>query len=75
MISSAPGEFEAGISSEGQTKEHALLAFTLGIRNVIVCINKMDRTTPKNYDEGRFNEIVKEATDFLKKVGFKLENM
>ena len=75
MISSAPGEFEAGISSEGQTKEHALLAFTLGIRNVIVCVNKMDRTTPKNYDEARFNEISKEATDFLKKVGFKPENI
>ena len=57
MISSAPGEFEAGISAEGQTKEHALLAFTLGIRNIIVCVNKMDRTTPKNYDEARFKEI------------------
>jgi elongation factor 1-alpha len=75
MISSAPGEFEAGISSEGQTKEHALLAFTLGIRNVIVCVNKMDRTTPKNYDEVRFNEIKSEATNFLKKVGFKEDNM
>ena len=32
MISAAPGEFEAGISAEGQTREHALLAFTLGIR-------------------------------------------
>ena len=32
VVSSAPGEFEAGISSEGQTREHALLAYTLGIR-------------------------------------------
>jgi len=51
MISSAPGEFEAGISSEGQTKEHALLAYTLGIRNIIVCVNKMDRTTPDTYSQ------------------------
>jgi translation elongation factor EF-1alpha len=35
----------------------------------------MDRTTPKNYDEVRFNEIKNEATNFLKKVGFKEENM
>lgn len=51
------------------------MAFTLGIRSVIVCVNKMDRTTPKNYDEARFKEIQTEATNFLKKVGFKEENM
>lgn len=75
MISSAQGEFEAGISSEGQTKEHALLAFTLGIRNIIVCINKMDKTSAKPWDEVRFNEIKAEATNFLKKLGYKEENM
>lgn len=75
MISSAPGEFEAGISSEGQTKEHALLAFTLGIKNVIVCINKMDRTTPQAYSQERFNEISAEVQNFLKKTGFKPENI
>lgn len=75
MISSAQGEFEAGISSEGQTKEHALLAFTLGIRNVIVCVNKMDRTSGKEYDENRFNEIKTEATGFLKKLGYKVDNI
>ena len=32
IISAAPNEFEAGISEEGQTREHALLAYTLGIR-------------------------------------------
>ena len=32
MIASPQGEFEAGISKEGQTREHALLSFTLGIR-------------------------------------------
>ena len=33
---------EAGISKEGQTREHALLAFTLGVKQMIVCMNKMD---------------------------------
>ena len=75
MISSAQGEFEAGISAEGQTKEHALLAFTLGIRSMIVCINKMDKTLPNEYSEARFNEIVNEAKNFLKKLGYKEENL
>lgn len=74
MISSAPGEFEAGISAEGQTREHALLAFTLGIRQVIVCINKMDNKNV-NFSESRYQDIVKEATNFLKKTGFKPENV
>jgi len=29
MIASPSGEFEAGWSKEGQTREHALLAFTM----------------------------------------------
>ena len=72
VVSSAQGEFEAGISVDGQTKEHALLAYTLGIRQVIVAVNKMDRI---KWDEGRFKDIVKEATNFLKKTGFKPDNI
>jgi len=42
VIDSTTGGFEAGISKEGQTREHALLAFTLGVRQMIVLCNKMD---------------------------------
>ena len=70
MIASPQGEFEAGISKEGQTREHALLAFTLGVKQMIVCMNKMDEKTV-NFSEERYNEIKKEVTDFLKKVGYK----
>ena len=43
LFSSAKkGEFEAGIGAGGQTREHAFLAFTLGIRQLIVAVNKMD---------------------------------
>ncbi len=42
IIASGIGEFEAGISKDGQTREHALLAFTLGVRQLIIAINKMD---------------------------------
>lgn len=74
MISSQGGEFEAGISKEGQTKEHALLAYTLGVKEMIVAVNKMDHPST-NYSEERFNEIVNEAKIFLKNAGYKPEKV
>jgi len=38
---STTGGFEAGISKDGQTREHALLAFTLGVKQMICCCNKV----------------------------------
>ncbi|GLB36195.1 putative this protein promotes the GTP-dependent binding of aminoacyl-tRNA to the A-site of ribosomes during protein biosynthesis [Lyophyllum shimeji] len=67
IIAGGTGEFEAGISKDGQTREHALLAFTLGVRQLIVAVNKMDTT---KWSEDRFNEIVKETSGFIKKVGY-----
>jgi len=67
IIAAGTGEFEAGISKDGQTREHALLAFTLGVKQLIVAINKMDLA---DWKEDRYNEIVKEASTFIKKVGF-----
>ena len=61
------GEFEAGISKNGQTREHALLAYTLGVKQLIVGVNKMDSTEPP-YSGARFEEIIKEVQGFIKKV-------
>jgi elongation factor 1-alpha len=69
IISSPAGEFEAGISKDGQTREHALLAFTMGVKQMVVAINKMDEKTV-GYSESRYNEIKKEVSDFLKKIGY-----
>ncbi|URE49581.1 Elongation factor 1-alpha [Musa troglodytarum] len=66
IIDSTTGGFEAGISKDGQTREHALLAFTLGVKQMICCCNKMDATTPK-YSKARYDEIVKEVSSYLKK--------
>jgi elongation factor 1-alpha len=69
VIASPTGEFEAGISKTGQTREHALLAFTLGVKQMIVAINKMDDKT-SNYSEARYEEIKTEVSGFIKKVGY-----
>ena len=74
VISSQAGEFEAGIAKEGQTKEHALLAYTLGVKQMVVAVNKMDHPST-NYKEERFNEIQSEAKNFLKAAGYKPENI
>merc|ERR1711862_379787 len=69
IIASGTGEFEAGISKNGQTREHALLAYTLGVKQLIVGVNKMDSTEPP-YSKDRFEEIQKEVSGFIKKVGY-----
>jgi len=69
VIAAGTGEFEAGISKNGQTREHALLAYTLGVKQLIVAVNKMDSTAPP-YSQARFEEIQKEVSGFIKKVGY-----
>lgn len=69
VVSAATGEFEAGVSRNGQTREHALLAYTMGVKQLIVCVNKMDLTEPP-YNEKRFDEVVRNVTIYLKKIGY-----
>eukprot|EP00457_Paulinella_chromatophora_P003711 gb/GEZN01003719.1/.p1 GENE.gb/GEZN01003719.1/~~gb/GEZN01003719.1/.p1 ORF type:complete len:508 (+),score=106.03 gb/GEZN01003719.1/:209-1732(+) len=74
MLTAAKGEFEAGWSAEGQTKEHALLAYTMGVKQLVVCVNKMDSPSVK-YSESRFQEIKVEASKYLAKCGFKMASV
>merc|ERR1719419_486457 len=69
IVASSTGEFEAGISKNGQTREHALLAFTLGVKQLIIGVNKIDNTEPP-YSESRFTEIKKEVEAYIKKIGY-----
>ncbi|XP_026087520.1 elongation factor 1-alpha [Carassius auratus] len=69
IVAGGVGEFEAGISKNGQTREHALLAFTLGVKQLIVGVNKMDSTEPP-YSQARFEEITKEVSAYIKKIGY-----
>ena len=55
-----------------QTKEHIFLARTLGINQMIVAINKMDRV---NYDQKKFEEVKQSVSKLLKAVGYKVDEI
>jgi elongation factor 1-alpha len=74
VIASGQGEFEAGIDKNGQTREHALLAYTLGVKQLIVVVNKMDDKSV-NWSEARFTEIKNEVSNFIKKIGYNPEKV
>ncbi|MBW2973731.1 translation elongation factor EF-1 subunit alpha [Candidatus Woesearchaeota archaeon] len=59
------------VATEGvmaQTKEHAFLARTLGVGQMIIAVNKLDTV---NYDEAKFEAIKKDVSALLKTVGYK----
>ncbi|MCK4885569.1 elongation factor 1-alpha, partial [Candidatus Bathyarchaeota archaeon] len=74
LISAKRGEFEAGIGSGGQTREHAFLAYTLGVNQIVVAINKMDDATV-DWSEERYNEVKNEMARMLKMSGFNPEKI
>jgi len=68
LISAKTGEFESGFDKNGQTREHAMLAKTLGIKYVIVAVNKMDEV---KWAQERYDDIVNKLGNFLRKeVGY-----
>lgn len=69
VISARRGEFETGFDRGGQTREHAMLAKTIGVKHLIILINKMDDPTV-NWEESRYNEIQEKLTPYLRKCGF-----
>eukprot|EP01012_Entosiphon_sulcatum_P046046 TRINITY_DN6167_c0_g1_i1.p1 TRINITY_DN6167_c0_g1~~TRINITY_DN6167_c0_g1_i1.p1 ORF type:complete len:479 (-),score=127.90 TRINITY_DN6167_c0_g1_i1:132-1568(-) len=68
VINASPGEFEAGFEQGGQTKEHVLLLKSVGVREVLVAVNKMDMCA---YSEERFVAVVEQLKPFLKQAGFR----
>ncbi|MFX1390557.1 MAG: translation elongation factor EF-1 subunit alpha [Promethearchaeota archaeon] len=68
VVSGKKGEMEVGIAANGQTREHAYLAQTLGIKQIVVAVNKAD---VYDYSEERFNECKESVGDLLKNIGFK----
>merc|ERR1711959_545809 len=63
------GNHKAG-EVQGQTRQHARLLNLLGVKQLIVGINKVDCDTA-GYKEDRYNEIRDEMRNMLQKVGWK----
>jgi elongation factor 1-alpha len=74
FVSAKRGEFEAGIGPGGQTREHGFLAFTLGVRQLVVAVNKMDDASV-NWGQERYNEVKNEVSRMLKMVGYRVEKI
>ncbi len=74
LISAKRGEFEAGIGPGGQTREHAFLAYTLGVNQLVVAINKMDDLSV-DWKQERYDEIKNEISRMLKMSGYKPEKI
>ncbi|EAR99634.1 translation elongation factor Tu protein (macronuclear) [Tetrahymena thermophila SB210] len=74
MISAAADEFEKGFGKDGQTKDFILHSYALGIKQMIVCINKMD-DSKYSFCQKRFNEIKKEVKQQFEKINFNLQNI
>lgn len=68
VVDSGVGEFETGFESGGQTREHLILARSLGVSYVIVAVNKMDKC---DWSKQRYDEITQKLEIFLKQLGFK----
>ncbi|SCU85387.1 LAME_0D01156g1_1 [Lachancea meyersii CBS 8951] len=71
-IDCSTGAFESGFNLDGQTKEHTILARSLGVRHIIVAMNKMDSV---DWYEGRFLDIKFELTNFFEDMGVKSEQV
>lgn len=71
VISSRTGQFETGFEKGGQTREHAMLVRTCGVKQMICVVNKMDEM---EWSEERYNEIVQKLRPFLRQNGFDEDN-
>jgi len=72
VVSGKKGEMEVGIAANGQTREHAYLAQTLGVKQVVVAINKADNY---DYSEDRYTECKEAISDLLKMIGFPVKKI
>lgn len=68
VVDARVGEFETGFHKGGQTREHALVARSLGVAEIVVAVNKMDAT---GWAQARYDSIVQSLQKYLKTVGFK----
>jgi len=67
----ARGDHKAG-EVQGQTRQHAVLINLLGVKQLVVGVNKMDCDVAK-YGQARYDEVKNEMKEMLVKIGWKKE--
>ncbi|KAM0678114.1 Elongation factor 1-alpha 1 [Binucleata daphniae] len=63
IVPSAEGEFESAISG-GTLRDHIMISGVLGVKSLIVCVNKLDTIAP-DMQEKRFNEVRNEMFNII----------
>lgn len=74
FVSAKRGEYEAGMGPGGQTREHAFLAKTMGVNQIVVAVNKMDDATVE-WNQERYEDVRDAAKDLLKITGYNINKV
>jgi elongation factor 1 alpha-like protein len=72
VVPANEGEFESSFADNGQTKEHALLVRYLGVRRLVVAVNKMDMC---GWRAERFEGVKRELLRFLTAGGYQEQDL
>ena len=72
VLSAKEGETDTAIAPGGQAREHAFLLKTLGVKQIIVAINKMDDS---KYSEDAFKAAREKGEKLIKSVGYKADTV
>ncbi|CAJ0572212.1 unnamed protein product, partial [Mesorhabditis spiculigera] len=64
VVNANIGEFESGFDKGGQTREHSMLIRSLGVSQLIVAINQMDKV---NWSADRYKEVESQIRVFLER--------
>ena len=70
VVNGTRGEFESGFEADGQTKEHSLLIRSMGVQQVVVAINQLDK---EEWCQARYQEIETMMGNFLKQIKFSIK--
>ena len=71
VIDAHTGAYEKGWNG-GSTKDHAIIARSLGVQQLVIAVNKLDMD---EWKEERFDQISQEVLPFLESIGFKKTNV
>ncbi|KAJ1721307.1 hypothetical protein LPJ53_004161 [Coemansia erecta] len=72
VVDASTGEFESGFDGNGQTREHAILIRSLGVRQLVVAVNKLDCV---DWSQGRYADILDRLLAFLTGCGYLREDV